>query len=413
MAKLTLSDLSSLTNEASAIALINANNALIEAALEKTLSRDGTSPNSMDVNLDMNSYRIQNLPAASTSTEPVRKAEWDGLMTQINSVYANTQAVYTNFNNRYLGVKSSDPTLDNSGNPLVAGALYYNDLSNTLKVYTSVSPGGWLTFTNSIDNVPLLDDLLDAIVGSAVTGDLLRFNGTHWVNYPGSNYAAASHTHTASQISDSTTAGRELLTGTDASAQRTSLGLGSLATKSTITSSDIADGAATLVKLDRTGTLGQVLAAQGSGNAPAWATISEGKWEYIGSGAVVLDESTLSFTNIGSYSQIVALVMFGNNDTTGPNGVSLALSSNNGSPYGTARTVMSASDQRYSVSGSITISNTNVTGNKTISPYLADNNQRYITTTTETVITGTINAIRFANINSIEQYISVALFGVP
>jgi hypothetical protein len=45
-------------------------------------------------------------------------------------------------------------------------------------------------------------------------------------------YAASSHTHTASAISDSTAAGRSLLTAADASAQRTSLGLGSLATQS-------------------------------------------------------------------------------------------------------------------------------------------------------------------------------------
>ena len=41
-----------------------------------------------------------------------------------------------------------------------------------------------------------------------------------------------SHTHPATAISDSTTAGRALLTGADAAAQRTSLGLGTLATQS-------------------------------------------------------------------------------------------------------------------------------------------------------------------------------------
>ena len=55
MAKLTLADLASLTNQTSAIALINANNALIETALENTLSRDGTTPNTMGADLDMNS----------------------------------------------------------------------------------------------------------------------------------------------------------------------------------------------------------------------------------------------------------------------------------------------------------------------------------------------------------------------
>jgi len=45
-------------------------------------------------------------------------------------------------------------------------------------------------------------------------------------------YALISHTHVASQISDSTAAGRSLLTAVDAAAQRSALGLGSSATTS-------------------------------------------------------------------------------------------------------------------------------------------------------------------------------------
>ncbi len=57
MAKLTLTDISSgyLTQTA-----YNANNTLIEAALENTLSRDGTAPNNMTAALDMNSQDINN-----------------------------------------------------------------------------------------------------------------------------------------------------------------------------------------------------------------------------------------------------------------------------------------------------------------------------------------------------------------
>ena len=55
----------------------------------------------------------------------------------------------------------------------------------------------------------------------------------------GTDVAAASHTHAASAISDSTTAGRALLTGADAAAQRTSLGLGSLATQSSVAYSSL------------------------------------------------------------------------------------------------------------------------------------------------------------------------------
>jgi hypothetical protein len=69
MAKLTLTDI---TSTYQAVTAINDNNALIEAALENTLSRDGTVPNTMSASLDMNSNTILNLPTASTSTEPVR-----------------------------------------------------------------------------------------------------------------------------------------------------------------------------------------------------------------------------------------------------------------------------------------------------------------------------------------------------
>ena len=72
MAKLVLNNVASLTDELSAIQTINENNDKIEAALEKTLSRDGISPNQMAVPLDMNSNRIINLPAPVSSSEPAR-----------------------------------------------------------------------------------------------------------------------------------------------------------------------------------------------------------------------------------------------------------------------------------------------------------------------------------------------------
>lgn len=69
MAKITLGDVAALNG--AGINTINANAALIEAAFENTLSRDGTDPNQMLSNLDMNSHRITNLPTAVNSTEPV------------------------------------------------------------------------------------------------------------------------------------------------------------------------------------------------------------------------------------------------------------------------------------------------------------------------------------------------------
>ena len=57
-------------------------------------------------------------------------------------------------------------------------------------------------------------------------------NFTQSLQVNGTGVSISGHTHTASAISDSTTAGRSLLTGADASAQRTSLGLGTIATLS-------------------------------------------------------------------------------------------------------------------------------------------------------------------------------------
>ncbi len=45
-------------------------------------------------------------------------------------------ASYDQFDDRYLGNKSSDPTLDNDGNALLTGALYFNSVISALKVYT-------------------------------------------------------------------------------------------------------------------------------------------------------------------------------------------------------------------------------------------------------------------------------------
>ncbi len=63
MPKIILDDLTSIQNDPTAVDTINDNSALIEAAFENTLSRDGTSPNQMGADLDMNSHKILNLPA--------------------------------------------------------------------------------------------------------------------------------------------------------------------------------------------------------------------------------------------------------------------------------------------------------------------------------------------------------------
>jgi hypothetical protein len=69
MAKLTLSDLTTIVgNEQTAAATINANNAAIIAALEVTLSRDGTATNTMSADIDLNSNDLLNVTAGNFAT---------------------------------------------------------------------------------------------------------------------------------------------------------------------------------------------------------------------------------------------------------------------------------------------------------------------------------------------------------
>jgi len=45
-------------------------------------------------------------------------------------------ASYDSFDDRYLGPKASSPTLDNDGNALLTGALYFDTAANEMRVYT-------------------------------------------------------------------------------------------------------------------------------------------------------------------------------------------------------------------------------------------------------------------------------------
>ena len=55
---------------------------------------------------------------------------------------------YDDFDDRYLGAKASAPTLDNDGDALVIGALYFNSTTNIMNVYGS---GGWQSAGSAVN----------------------------------------------------------------------------------------------------------------------------------------------------------------------------------------------------------------------------------------------------------------------
>lgn len=164
MAKLTLSDITDLQNESTVVSAINANNALVEVALENTLSRDGTSPNTMVGVLDMNSNQIYNLPAAIYDTSPVRKSEFD-------------QAVLGTGDGNVVG-----PAGATAGNIAVFSGSTGHVISEITKI--PVTQGGTNATTASAartslglaigTDVQAFDSDLAAVAGLAATGLIAR-----------------------------------------------------------------------------------------------------------------------------------------------------------------------------------------------------------------------------------------------
>ena len=79
--------------------------------------------------------------AASTSATNAATSATaaDTAKTAAQTAQAAAEAAADNFDDTYLGAKASDPTVDNDGDALTAGDLYFNTTSNVLKVYNGSS----------------------------------------------------------------------------------------------------------------------------------------------------------------------------------------------------------------------------------------------------------------------------------
>lgn len=81
--------------------------------------------------------------AATSATNAANSAtSASGSATAAANSATAAAASYDSFDDRYLGAKSSDPTLDNDGNALLTGALYFNTTSSEMRVYNGTA---WAT----------------------------------------------------------------------------------------------------------------------------------------------------------------------------------------------------------------------------------------------------------------------------
>lgn len=114
--------------------------------------------------------------AADKLTVATDKGIVAGYKEDVSAMKVAVESIYDTFDDRFLGVKTNDPIVDNDGDTLNDGALYFNTSSNNLKVY-SLDNTTWYTISQIY-----LSGLLDVQLTSITTGDILNWNGTKWVN---------------------------------------------------------------------------------------------------------------------------------------------------------------------------------------------------------------------------------------
>jgi hypothetical protein len=109
-------------------------------------AQDGSTGNifaiGSTVEMRVNKATILDTISAATSAAASATASATAAATSATSAAAS----YLSFDQRYLGAKTSDPTLNNQGGALVTGALYWNSTSNYLAVYSGSS---WAPYGSS------------------------------------------------------------------------------------------------------------------------------------------------------------------------------------------------------------------------------------------------------------------------
>jgi len=140
-----LVDAASATTSASAAASSASAASTSASNASTSASNASTSASNASTSASSASTSATNASNAQTAAEAARDA---------------TLAAYDSFDDRYLGAKASNPTLDNDGNALLAGSLYFNTVVPEMRLYTGsawvaayVSGGDYVLKANNLSDI--------------------------------------------------------------------------------------------------------------------------------------------------------------------------------------------------------------------------------------------------------------------
>jgi hypothetical protein len=112
--------------------------------------------------------------AAATSASNAATSETNAATSETAAASSETaaEAAWESLDQRYLGAKSTAPTVDNSGNAIINGALYWNTSDSTMYVYNN----GWGVTQSGLAAVATSGDYNDLVnVPPATASSLVQY----------------------------------------------------------------------------------------------------------------------------------------------------------------------------------------------------------------------------------------------
>tara|TARA_A100001037_G_scaffold79807_1_gene71803 strand:- start:252 stop:2054 length:1803 start_codon:yes stop_codon:yes gene_type:complete len=156
------------------------------------VTENSLNKNAQDL-FDAQNKRIINVATPTSNNDAVNKTYVDAVAgsataaaasetaaansaTAAQNAQAAAEAALDTFDDDFLGAKSSDPTLDNDGNALTDGALYYNTTDNRMKVY-DLGTTAWLFISPTSTEQTKINSVADNINAvSTVSTNLTDIN---------------------------------------------------------------------------------------------------------------------------------------------------------------------------------------------------------------------------------------------
>lgn len=172
MSKITLNNVASLIDATTAANTINANSATIQTAMDNTLSRDGTSPNTMQNNFDMNSFQILNLPTPATANSPARlqDVQAGGTITNIPAGGTTGQVLAKTSNTDYaVNWTSESAELVAGTNIVLTGTTPTTISTTTTPTFTTVNTA---TVPTTVDTL-VARNTTDTLTNKTLTSPIL------------------------------------------------------------------------------------------------------------------------------------------------------------------------------------------------------------------------------------------------